>query len=187
MHEINILSKTFKSIKDKSEQECTHWNVSPSLLIIDIMLIVLNIKLYYNYHINLTKKTKHWPLNHENEVKVRWTMPDRHVQLTILPYNRYSWSISYRLRKTDQNTKTLHWAMNRENEVKVKWNLGDWQIDHKIFPYTKYSWPIAISIRKKYQNSKTQLWPLNHENDVKVRWHLPVGHVHLSPSIHRIY
>ena len=66
-------------------QECTRWNVSPSLLIIDIMLIVLSIKHYYNCHIN--KIVKQRPMNHENEVKVRWTMPGRHVQLTMLPYN----------------------------------------------------------------------------------------------------
>ena len=86
------------------KQECTRWNVSPSLLIIDIMLIVLNIKLYYHCHINLTltKKTKHEWMNYEHEVKVRWTMSGRHVQLTILPYNKYSWPIAYSLRKTNQ-------------------------------------------------------------------------------------
>ena len=92
----------------RSKQECTRWNVSPSILIIDIMLIVLSIKLYYNCHINLTltKITKQRPMNHENEVKVRWTMPGRHVQLTMLLYNIYSWPITYSLRKIDQNTKT---------------------------------------------------------------------------------
>ena len=72
------------------------------------MLIALSIKLDYNCHINLTltKIAKQRPMNLENEVKVRWTMPGRHVQLTKLPYNKYSWPITYSLRKIDQNTKT---------------------------------------------------------------------------------
>ncbi len=32
-----------------------------------------------------------------NKVKVRWTIPGRHVQLTILLYNKYSWPIAYSL------------------------------------------------------------------------------------------
>ena len=44
-------------------------------------------------------------MNHENEVTVRWTMPGRHVQLRILPYNKYRWPIAYSLTKTDQTQK----------------------------------------------------------------------------------
>ena len=40
--------------------------VSPSICSIDIMLIVLNIKLYYNYHIKLTSSK-------EMRSKVRYT------------------------------------------------------------------------------------------------------------------
>ena len=42
---------------------------------------------------------------YENEDKVRWMMPDRHGQLTILPYNKYSLPNAYSLRQTNQNTK----------------------------------------------------------------------------------
>ena len=34
-------------------------------------------------------------------------MPGRHVQLTILPYTKYSRPIAYSMRKKDQNTKVL--------------------------------------------------------------------------------
>ena len=100
------------------QQECTRWNVSSSLLIIDIMLKVLNIKLYYNCHINLTltKKTKHWPMNHENEVKVWRTIPGRLVRLTILPYNKYGWPIAY---------KPKHKNLTLSNEP---WKLGQGHI-----------------------------------------------------------
>ena len=93
-----------KALDNKS----AHTEMSRLLLIIDIILIVLNIKLYDNCHINLTltKKTKHWPMNHENEVKVRWTMPGRHVQLTILPYNKYSWPIAYSFKKKKTQAQT---------------------------------------------------------------------------------
>ena len=50
--------------------------------------------LQLSHQLNLPR-TKHWPMNHKNEVKVRWTMPGRHVQLTILPNNNYSWPIAY--------------------------------------------------------------------------------------------
>ena len=75
-------------------------------------------------------------------------MPGRHVHLIILPYNKYSWSIAYSLRKQTKTQK-----LNTE-QWPVKWGQGQIKparliIDHKIFPYTKYSWPIAYSIEKK--------------------------------------
>ena len=63
--------------------------------------------LQLSHKLNINQENlKHWSMNHENEVKVRWTMPGRHVQLTILPYNKYSSPNAYKLRKTDQNTNT---------------------------------------------------------------------------------
>ena len=67
-------------------------------------------------------------MNHENEVKDRWIMPGRHVQLKILPYNKYSWPVIYSLRKTDQNTKTQLQPLNPENEVKDRWHLPIGQV-----------------------------------------------------------
>ena len=46
-------------------------------------------------------------MNHENEVKLRWTMPGRHIQHTIFPFNKYSWPIAYSLKK-QTNTQKLN-------------------------------------------------------------------------------
>ena len=52
-------------------------------------------------------------MNLENEVKVRWTIPGRHVQLTMLLYNIYSWPSTYSVRKIDQTQRlnTVQWTM----------------------------------------------------------------------------
>ena len=46
-----------------------------------------------------------WPLNYENEAKVRWHLQVRHVHLTIIPYTKYRWPIAYSIRKTDKKKK----------------------------------------------------------------------------------
>ena len=71
-----------------NEQECTRWNVSPSLLIIDIMLTVLNIKLYYNSHINLTWSNKIRSRSYKLNEKYIY------VHLTIIQYTEYSGNIA---------------------------------------------------------------------------------------------
>lgn len=40
-------------------------------------------------------KYLHWPMNHANEVKVRWTLPNKHVHLKIKSCIKYSWPIVY--------------------------------------------------------------------------------------------
>ena len=58
-------------------------------------------------------------MNHENGVKVGWSLPDRHMHLTFIPCNKYSWSICYSFSKMETNIQKLG-AMNCENEIKVK-------------------------------------------------------------------
>ena len=123
-------------------------------------------------------------MNHENEVKVRWTIPGRHAQLTILPYNKYSWPIAYALRKKTKTQK--HWAMNPVNEIKVKWNMQDWHVHHIIFCTLNIVDLLHIVLEKRPKTQKPNFdhW-MKHENEVKVRWHLPARHV--IPNNHSIH
>ena len=58
----------------KVKQECTLWNVSPSLQIIDIILKVLNIKLYHKYYINLTWSKKIMSRSYKPKEKNMYTL-----------------------------------------------------------------------------------------------------------------
>ena len=99
-------------------------------------------------------------------------MPGRHVQLTILPYNEYSWPITYSLRKTVEYTKKLR---SRSNKT--------WETD--MYSIKCFHTPNIVDLLHTVIEKQTKTQKLNYYNhwtvnEVEMRWHLPVGHAHLT-------
>ena len=52
-------------------------------------------------------------MNHENEVKVRLNLPDRHEHLTITPYTKYTWPITVSIWKNTKPQKNKYWSRTK--------------------------------------------------------------------------
>lgn len=58
-------------------------------------------------HKIITLTNEPWKLS-----QVIWTLQDAHVQLKIIQYTKYSWTIAYSILSTDNTMKTDYWPMN---------------------------------------------------------------------------
>ena len=100
---------------------------------------------YSYWETNLTVKMWRKSLDRENEINVRWHLPDWHVHLPMYLHTKYSSPIPYSYWETDLTTKMWRKSLDRENEVKVRWHLPDWHVLLPMYLHTKYSWPIPYS------------------------------------------
>ena len=84
-------------------------------------------------------------IDRENEVKVRWHLPDWHVLLPMYLYTKYCSPRLYSYWETDLIMKMWRKSLDRENEVKVRWHLPDWHVLLPMYLHTKYCSPRLYS------------------------------------------
>ena len=119
-------------------------------------------------------------LDRENEVKVKWHLPDWHLHLPMFLHAKYCWPITNCYWETDLIMKMWHKSQDREKLYRHNFKMRSRSSDTCTTDiYTFQCWPISCSYWETVLITKMWRKSQNCEYEVKVKWHFPDWHVHL--------